>query len=522
MSEQRQILKGSAVFAAMTLISRVSGYLRDLVRAIYLGTSNASDAFGVAIMIPNLLRRFVGEGAMAAALVPVLSDLKRKERKEWLEYLGSFFTLLSAVLVLLTVAGILLSPWLVPSFFARGFSSNPQKIQLTIRLTQFAFLYLFFIGLAAFVQGILNTFKVFGPSAFTPVLLNLSIIASAILVSPFIDQPAYAFVGGFVVGGALQLFFQLPYLKKIGVKIVPMFKWGSKNVLRTLKLMVPALFGFGIYEINIALSQMIASYLGEGAISSLQYSIRLMELPLGVFVAAVSTVILPTLSEKGHAGQMAEYRQHLLFAIRLVLFLTLPALAFMYPMRRHIFSVLFGYGAFGARSIELTSFAFSFHVLGLPLVGLSRVLVPAFYALEDTKTPVIAAFWTMLLNVALCALFAYATDLGNGGIALAATLSALLQVILLIRFMKSRRSVVLLQRELLIPVLRVVLAALVLFGASWLLASRVEYGNRMMSGIALVIGAVGALVVYMGSLWAVKADEAVFLVSRFLNRISKK
>ena len=433
---------------------------RDLVRAYYLGTSDASDAFGVAITIPNLFRRLLGEGAMSAAFVPVLSDLKNRSREEWEEYVGSFFTLLTALLAVVVVAGILLAPVFVPQVFARGFADNPAKMELTISLTRISFLYLLFIGLAALLQGILNTFKLFGPSAFTPVLLNIAIIMCAVLLSPFVAEPAYAFVIGFVLGGVLQLVFQYPFLKRVGVRLRPAFAWAGEGVRRSLRLMGPALLGFGVYEINIATSQLIATYLGEGAISSLQYSNRMMELPLGIFVAAISTVILPTLAEKGHARNMEGYRHDLGFALRSVLLLTIPAAAFLFIMREPLFKMLLGYGAFSQNSVDLTAYAFMFHILGLPFVGLSRVLVPAFYALEDTRTPVKVAFWAMLTNIAVAVCLAAWTNMDNGGIALAGSASALLQAGLLLRMLNSRRHVGLPVLNLLKATLKLAAAAL--------------------------------------------------------------
>jgi len=508
MGERKRLVKSTAVFAVFTFVSRIFGYARDLVRAYYLGTSDASDAFGVAITIPNLFRRLLGEGAMSAAFVPVLSDLKNKPRKEWEQYIGSFFTLLSALLAIVVVGGILLAPMFVPEIFARGFAGNPAKMELTIALTRISFLYLLFIGLAALLQGILNTFKLFGPSAFTPVLLNISIIFCAVGLSPFVEEPAYAFVIGFVLGGVLQLAFQYPFLKKVGVRLRPAFAWASGGVRRSLRLMGPALLGFGVYEINIATSQLIATYLGEGAISSLQYSNRMMELPLGIFVAAISTVILPTLAEKGHARDMDGYRHNLGFALRSVLLLTILAAAFLFIMRKPMFTVLLGYGAFSQTSINLTAFAFMFHIIGLPMVGLSRVLVPAFYALEDTKTPVMVAFWAMLTNIVVAVCTAIWTDLGNGGIALAASVSALLQAALLLWLLNRRQSVGLSVSRLLGAGAKLVLAALPLVAVCLLALPYIENTSRLYTFGGFVGAFAVAAVVYAVFLILLRVEDA--------------
>ena len=203
-SNRRSILRSSLIFSALTFLSRILGYTRDLVRAVLLGTSHASDAYGIAITIPNLFRRLVGEGAMTAAFIPVFTDQRKKDKEQWQAYIHSFFTLLTILLTVLTVLGVALAPWYVPEIFARGFAdAEPAKAVLTVRLTQWMFAYIFFISLAALVQGILNTFGRFGPSAFTPVLLNLSIILCALLIGRRLEQPAYGFVAGFLIGGAL-------------------------------------------------------------------------------------------------------------------------------------------------------------------------------------------------------------------------------------------------------------------------------------------------------------------------------
>ena len=448
---------------------------------------------------------------MSAAFVPVLSDLKQRPREEWLQYVNSFFTVLSAVLAVVVVAGVLLSPWLVPGLFAPGYVNNPEKMELTIRLTQVCFLYLFFIGLASFVQGILNTFKIFGPSAFTPVLLNLATIACAVAMSPLLDEPAYAFVIGFVVGGVAQLAFQLPYLGRLGVKLRPVFGQFSRHVWRSLKLMGPAVIGFGVYEVNVTLSQLVASFLGDGAISSLQYSNRMMELPLGVFVAAVSTVILPTLSEKGHQGDHEGYRNDLVFAIKVVLFLTLPVTAMMFILREPLFTLLLGYGAFNQKSVEVTAFAFMFHVVGLPLVGLCRILVPGFYALEDTKSPVLVALVSMVVNVVMCAALALFTDLGNGGIALASSLAALAQALGLLWLLKTRRRILLPYRALGVSMGKLLLAMVPLSLVCGYAVGLTHDVSRVTLGVVLAGAGTLAAVGYGVSLVLLKAEEVRFI-----------
>ncbi len=525
MTERKDIVRGTVIFSAMTAVSRVTGYGRELVRAVYLGTSDASDAFGVAITIPNMFRSLVAEGAMNAAFVPVLSDLKNKDKKAWADFIGGSFTLLSAVLTFLAVAGAIASPFLASEIFARGFKSEPAKLELTIKLTQIAFVYLLFVGLSAFVQGILNSFKIFGPSAFTPALLNLAVIAFAALLSPLMEQPAYAFVLGFAAGGLLQLLFQLPYLYRVGAKIKPNWKWRDPNVIRALKLLAPVAFGFGVYEINVALSQLIASYLGEGAYSSLQYSNRILELPLGLFVTALATVILPTLAENAHTGDMESYKQNLAFALKLTLFLTLPAAAFLVALRGEIFSALLGYGRFDETSIRMCAYVFAFHVVGMPFIGLSRVLVRAFNATEETKLPVVAAFYSMIINVILSWFFAFYTPLGNGGIAFASSIAAAAQTGVLIYYLSARKKLRLNWGSIAVSALKVAAAAAAVFAIAFAARESVEWGGKGRTLAFLCLCAAVCASFYFGALLLLKEKEAVFLKNfiarKFLRRGNK-
>jgi putative peptidoglycan lipid II flippase len=410
--------------SAMTLLSRVLGLVREQVRAVYLGTGAASDAFGLATSIPNLFRRLVAEGAMTAAFIPVLAEyLRRGKDEETRDFLSRFFTLLTLAVAAFTVVGILISPWLIETFFASEFQNVPGKVRLTIVLTQLMWPYLFFVSLSAMLQAVLNAKKIFGPSAFTPVLLNLCIIGLGVGLAPFVPDPAYALVAGFLVGGVAQIAFQVPYLLRwTTIRFGVDFQMFGPGVVRVLKIMVPGVFAAGIYQINIFVSQLIASRLPEGSIASLQYSIRLQELVLGLFVVSVAQVILPTLSEQTAADDTEGVKDTLSYATRLLAFVTLPATVALMLLGPAIVRLLFQFGEFDAESTRQTAFALVFHAVGLFPIGLSRVQNQVFYAHKDLKTPTIVSAVVMVVNIVLCV--ALAEPLRQGGIALAGSVAS--------------------------------------------------------------------------------------------------
>ncbi len=409
----------------MTLMSRILGLVREQVRAHFLGTSMASDAFGVAVMIPNLLRRLVAEGAMTQAFVPVLAEYVRADRPEELRrFLSRFLSFLTGVVCLIAVLGVLITPWLIRTFYGQGFGGDAGKVELTIALTQVMWPYLVFVTLAALIQGVLNTYKIFGPSAFTPVLLNLCIIGLGIGLAPFVPDPSYALVTGFVVGGVVQIAFQIPYLLRwTSVRFGYVLRCWGPGVRRVLLIMAPGVFAAGIHQINVFVSQVIAAGLEGGAIASLQYGIRLQELVLGLFVVSVAQVILPTLSEKTADNDHQGVRDTLSYASGLMAFVTFPATLGLILLGAPIIRLLFQFGAFDATSTERTAFALVFYALGLYPIAMSRVQSTVFYAHKDLRTPTIVALFVAAINIAGCLVLS--VPLSHGGIALAGSLAAL-------------------------------------------------------------------------------------------------
>jgi putative peptidoglycan lipid II flippase len=422
MSEHRHLLKSASLISALTIVSRTFGYIRDSRVAFLLGAGTAADAYTTAYRIPNLLRRLVGEGAVSAAFIPVFTRYiaEGKEEEGW-DFANTMLTIITLFLMAVTIAGILLSPQIV-RLFASGFGSTPGKLDLTATLNRIMFPYIFLISLSALSMGILNSFHRFAAPAFAPIVLNLTMIAFSFMGGLFGDITRTLAVG-VVAGGVLQLAIQLPALLKTGWQIRLRMDFNHPGVQRVMKLIVPVIFGVGIVQINVLVDTQFASYLSEGSVTAIHIADRVMELVLGVYAVAISTVVLPLLSRQAALRQMQELKTTLNFATRLILFITIPATVGLILLRHEIIEVLFQHGEFNAASTALTAWPLPFFALGLSAFSMVKVIVPAFYALQDTRTPVKIAFIAMFLNIGLN--FLFIGPLQNGGPALATSASAL-------------------------------------------------------------------------------------------------
>jgi len=437
---RHSFLKSTVVLSGLTVLSRIVGLLREQVRGYYLGTGWESDAFGVASTIPNMLRRLFAEGAMTAAFVPVFSGLRADEDRERMgKFFAGFMTLFTLLMLGVTLVGILMSRPLVEALFAGQFADVPGKTELTIGLTEVMFPFLFLVSIAAIVQATLNSFHVFGPSAFTPVLLNGANILAVVLFHDYFPSPAWALAVGFLAGGVLQTAFQIPYLRHKGLKFKPTFA-GLRDpaVWQVARIFLPGIFSAGIYQINVTIAQVIAAGLDEGAVASLQYSLRLQELVLGVFAVSVATVMLPTLSEQVHKANWPAVKETLRFSIGLLAFITIPATVGLMLLATPIVRVLYQYGRFDARSTDLTVWALYFHTAGIFFIAMQRNVVQVFYAMKDLKTPTIIAAIVMVVHAAMCYGLSEPLGMLQGGIALAGSLSAVLNVALLYFVLRRR------------------------------------------------------------------------------------
>ncbi len=423
---KKQIIKQSSILVILTFFSRIFGLVREMVKAAYLGTTAFSDAFTIAFMIPNLLRRLFAEGSIAVAFIPVFKGYFLKDdKREIKEFLSAFFTFLSCAVTITVVVGIVFTPEIV------GLTDAIQNE--TSFLTRIMFPYLAFVSIAAFFQGILNTAKVFAPSGFVPILFNISVIVFTIVLSPYMANPARAMAIGVIVGGMLQAVFQLPYVLKRGFTFsVASFSRIKKNtgVRKVLRLIGPVVIGMAAYQLGNLITSVIATKAGEGVASSLQFSIRLQELLLGVFEVSIGTVILSELSENAKLKQWDKFNEHLAFAMKVTSLIMIPALFFSLINRYEIISLLFQRKSFTAESVALTAHAFQFHIIGLFFIAAQRVIAPAFFAQENTKLPAISGIISLVVNVVI-ALLLYKSMKG-GGIALASTIAAFVHIAILL------------------------------------------------------------------------------------------
>jgi len=399
-----KLLRSTFTVGGMTLLSRVFGLLRDITLATLFGASGGTDAFLVAFKIPNFMRRLFGEGAFSLAFVPVLSEYKEKYDTATLKDLINHVAgTLGGFLLLLSVLGMVFAPALV-YIFAPGFAGNAGQLELTADLLRITFPYIFFIALVAFSGGILNSFHQFAVPAFTPVLLNICLIASAFFLAPYFDEPLMALAWGVAIAGLVQLLIQFPALIKLGLMPAPKIKRGHEGVKKIVKLMIPAIFGSSVAQINLLLDTVIASFLVTGSVTWLYYSDRLLEFPLGVLGIAIATVILPTLSQQHSRASAEQFNQTLNWALRLVAIIAIPAGVGLFILAGPILSSLFEYGKFTTDDTYFASLSLMAYMLGLPALIAIKILAPGYYARQDTRTPVrigiIAMVCNMFLNIA--------------------------------------------------------------------------------------------------------------------------
>ena len=433
-----------SIVSGMTLISRILGLLRDVVFARYFGAQLVMDAFLVANRIPNMLRRFFAEGAFSAGFVPVMARYREKhEHEEAREFIDSVSGTFAVVLFVVTLIGVIAAPLLV-LVVAPGFVGDGGDLDLAAVMLRFTFPYLFFVSLTAFAGGILNTYGRFGVPAFTPVLLNIVLITAAVFLSPRLEQPIMALAYAVFIAGVCQLLFQLPFLARIHA--LPRPKWAPQHagVKRAFKLMLPAIFGSSAAQINVLLGGIIASMLPVGSISYLYFSDRLMEFPLGIFGIALGTVTLPYLSRLWANDDKQTFSQTLDWSLKLALLIAVPAAIGLFVLAEPLVATMFFGGVFDEYAVRMTAMALQAYALGLVGFSVVKILAPAYFARENTRTPVRIALIALSTNLVLSIAFAwYLTRNGvagpHAGLAAATSIAAILNAGLLYRGLKGER-----------------------------------------------------------------------------------
>lgn len=436
------LLRSTFTVSSMTMLSRILGLARDMVFTRLFGVGMGTDAFLVAFKIPNFLRRLFAEGAFSQAFVPVLTEYKnQRDENEVADLAAHVAGTLAGILFVITLLVVLASPILV-MVFAPGFIGQAEKLDLTAQMLRVTFPYILFISLTALAAGVLNSYGRFAIPAFTPVLLNVSLIACAIWLSPHMAEPVTALAWGVFIAGILQLAFQLPFVARLGLLRRPRWGWQHGGVRRVMKLMLPGIFGSSVMQINLLFDVLIASFLVTGSVTWLYLADRMVELPLGIFGIALATVILPNLSEKHAQSDPAGFSSMLDWALRWVLIIGLPSAVGLAVLASPILTTLFLYGDFAANDVQMATislWAYSFGLLGFIMV---KVLAPGYFARQDTKTPVRIGIMAMVINMVCNMVFVFSMlkleiPGAHAGLALATTVSAFFNASLLLRGLKK-------------------------------------------------------------------------------------
>lgn len=441
-----QLLRSTSVVSAMTLISRILGLVRDVVFARFFGATIVMDAFIVANRIPNMLRRFFAEGAFSQGFVPVMARYKENgDHEESRQLVDAVAGTLGLILFVVTLIGVVAAPLLV-LIVAPGFIGDDGRFDLATAMLRFTFPYLFFVSMTAFAGGILNTYGKFAAPAFTPVILNIVLIASAMWLSPQMEEPGMALAYGVFVAGLVQLLFQIPFLAKIHAIPRPRWRPEHPGVRRIGALMLPAIFGSSVAQINVLLGGAIASLLGVGKISLLYFSDRLMEFPLGLFGIALATVTLPTLSRQAANASMREFSNTLDWSMKLVVLIAIPAAIGLVLLAEPLVATIFFGGEFTRFDVEMTALSLQAFALGLIGFSFVKILAPAYFAREDTRTPVKAGLIALVVNFVLSVVLAYTLSRAgyvgtHAGLALAISVAAIVNAWLLYRGLRRDKIV---------------------------------------------------------------------------------
>jgi putative peptidoglycan lipid II flippase len=516
--ENRRVVRAAGVVGIATMLSRIFGFIRDMVVAALFGAGLTTDAFFVAFRIPNLLRRLLAEGSLTVSFVPVFTEyLRNKTRVEALELANITFTALSIILVVVSFLGVLFSP-LIVTIMAPGFARMPAQYDLAVFLTRLMFPYILLISLVALCMGILNSLRHFAAPALSPVVLNLAMILAALTLRGLFQEPVVALAVGVMTGGVLQLAMQWPFLIKMGVRLKPDFHFHHPGVKRIGMLMLPASFGAAIYQINIFIGTILASLLPTGSVSYLYYADRIVELPLGVFAIAIGTATLPSFSDQVAQGRIEELKRTISFTLRLILFITIPATIALIALRVPIISVLFQRGEFSAQATMLTAQALLAYAVGLWAFSVIRIIVSAFYSLQDTRSPMKAAIVALIVN----ALFSVALmfPLKHAGIALATSIASAVNVGMLWVILKRRVGTIL-DSEFTRSVAKTSLASLVMGAVIFIIGLLTPWhtsGPFSARLIYLVLCVVGGGIAFIAAACLFRSSEAMLMLGALRRR----
>ena len=523
-SQKKSLVASGISLSLLTLLSRILGLVREQTKAIFLGTSAYADAFAFAFMIPNLCRRLFAENAVSVAFIPTfkkyLDSADTDEgRAQARDFVRAMFTVVSFLTSVVVIVGMIATPLIVRILYK---SADKALLAETSYLTRIMFPYLVVISIAALFQGILNALKIFSPSGFTPILFNSIVILSTYILAPHTANPARAMSIGVLLGGIVQALFQLPFVLKQGwfcgvSGIKAAFK--NEGVKKVVSLIVPTLIGMAAYQLNDLVSSALAGRAGTGVLSSIQYSLRLQELILGVFAVSIGTIILPDLAGLAKKEAWDEFSKMLSTAIKIIALITIPISFYSFLTGRNIISLVYKSRRFDAQSVSLTLEAFRFHIAGLFFIAANRIIAPAFYAQGNTKSPTLAGIFGFASNILIA--LSLVNSMKGGGIALALSLASFVNTVFLFVFLRKSRDIdvgAVVRSTVLYAVKMCALSALaslplIFFGSK--IAAIFHSGNRLIDDggylaiTALIFGAIG-----IASLFATKDPILKMIVKK--------
>lgn len=540
--KNKSLVKSGFLLSLMTLASRIMGLVREMTKAAFLGTGMYADAFAVSFMIPNLLRRLFAENAISVAFIPTFKGYLEKNKtdetkKETQQFINSTFTLVTFLTTTVVVIGIIITPLLMPLFCKKPIDTQAldyaeqvkywllQKQEITI-LTRIMFPYLLVISIAAFFQGILNGCKIFAPSGFTPVLFNGIVILATYILSSYTTNPARAMSIGVIAGGCVQALFQFPFIKKTGWKVcfTSLKKtFSNPGTKKVVSLIVPTIIGMAAYQLNDLVSTSMATRAGEGIAASLQYSLRLQELILGIFAVSIGTVILPDLSGLANEKKYTEFNNMLLQAIKIISLISIPITAYSLITGKEMISLLYKSKAFDDDSVLLTLSEFRFHILGLLFIAVNRIISPAFYAQGNTKLPTLSGIISFVANIILVLILT--KPMGGKGIAFALSLASFINTVFLFIFMKKMEGIQIKKLVLntiiyclKITIFSIIAAVPCYFLRPILLKAFENYGRFISYGVPVIILAIIFIVIGILELIITKDDIIKIILKKVKSR----
>ena len=522
MKQHEEITRSAGLVGSLTFLSRIAGYARDMVIAYFFGATASTDAFWVAFRIPNLLRRLFAEGSLTISFIPVFTEyLEKGDKKEAKKVADAVFTILFSLLVIISIAGIVLSPYII-KIFAAGF--DQETFNLAVTLNRYMFPYILFISLTALSMGVLNSLRHFFAPAISPVISNICIIAAIFLLHRSLDVPIYSAAIGVILGGILQLLLQLPFLKKRGFLFRFNNNFKHPAVRRIALLIVPQLFGVAVYQLNIIVNTQYASFMPQGSISYLYFAERLIEFPLGIIAVSIATVLLPSLSSYVSKSEFGKFRETYSYTLRLMLFILIPAMVGLIALRVPICNLLYQRGEFSYAATIFTSQALFGYAIGLWAVGGIRITAPAFYSMQDTKTPVIVAFIAFIANAVLGYVLGFKLGLLHTGLAVSSSVSSVINFLLLFYLVEKRVGDINV-RSILILCAKLIIVSVIMGIAAWKFAGLADWSGSEFSWqkIGVLAGAIVlSAAVYFALVKLLRVKEADFLFGMLRGKFSPK